>query len=258
MKSIYLNQLVLFLAVLILMEGCQSSPEREYDILTIEGVDWACNISNSHMNFGSLPITEENLELKLVVSPGDMVFIGEFYLKYKKGDTLHQRVSDQDKGYYINDKQVEFYFSDDESWSEFDKMSPEEISYLGLVLIDKPLSDEQQSILEKYQDSYNDIGLVHEASDRTEEFHSLLSILKPSWLMTDSLIIDESSSENFKSLELLWLVFDETSLRTRQMAKVDCCWHSGLGSFSMYFLSDGTNRSIRLASHPHSAYLAYK
>ena len=214
MKSIYLIQLVLFLAVLIIMEGCQSSPEREYDILTIEGVEWASNISNSYLNFGSLPTTEEDLELKLVVSPGDMIYIGEFYLKYKKRDTLHQRVSDQDKGYFINDKQVEFYFSNDESWSEFDKMSPEEISYLGLVLIDKPLSDEQLSILEKYQDSYNDIGLVHEASERTEEFHSLLSILKPSWLMTDSLIIDESSSENFKSLELLWLVFDETSLRS--------------------------------------------
>ena len=131
-----------------------------------------------------------------------MIYIGEYYLKYKKGDTLHQRVSDKDNGYFINDKQVGFYFSDDESWSEFDKMSPEDISYLGLLLIDNPLTDEQLSILEKYQDSYNDIGLVHEASERTEEFHSLLSILKPSWLMTDSLIIDESSSENIKNLEL--------------------------------------------------------
>ena len=155
MKIFNVFRTALFIAIIGLLSGCQFSSKREYRVISVENAVSAYNISDSHPYFGILSKSEENPEVKLLVSPGDLINImtdsseGELQYRYKKGDPLKLSIHSENDALYINGKRAFFEVSDSLFESEFDNLEPDVLNSLEYIAVDGEITEAQFVLLEK-------------------------------------------------------------------------------------------------------------
>ena len=75
-----------WIAIAGMLTACSGTLSPQVDIIQIEGVSWAFNVTTSYVAFGSTNETEELLDIKLHVSEGDLLYMLEddlqFYHRY--------------------------------------------------------------------------------------------------------------------------------------------------------------------------------
>ncbi|MCK4748057.1 MAG: hypothetical protein KAT15_13495, partial [Bacteroidales bacterium] len=81
-----------------ILSSCNTDARPDYEILHIEGVTWACNISTSYALFGSTYEIEEEWEVRLPASDGDLLYMVndqdlELYYRYSSQDGHHLVIS---------------------------------------------------------------------------------------------------------------------------------------------------------------------
>ena len=81
-----------------ILNSCTTDARPGYEILHIEGVSWACNVTTSYAHFGAAFEYEEQWEVLLPVSDGDLLYMWdendrELYYRYDAEDGNHLVVS---------------------------------------------------------------------------------------------------------------------------------------------------------------------
>ena len=86
MKTVRNIFLPICFAIAGILTACNDTLSPQVDIIQIEGVSWAFNVTTSYVAFGSTIETEELLDIKLPVSEGDLLYMIEddlqFYHRY--------------------------------------------------------------------------------------------------------------------------------------------------------------------------------
>ena len=93
MKKLGFILLPVWVAFAGIMTACKDTYNPVVDMIRIEGVSWACNVSTSYAIFGSSSESEELLEVTLPASAGDLLYMikddFQFYYRYsQKNGTL--------------------------------------------------------------------------------------------------------------------------------------------------------------------------
>jgi len=183
-------------------------------MIRIEGVSWACNVNTSYAIFGSSSESEEQLEVTLPASAGDLLYMLkddlQFYYRYKpEDDTLLSVTFDtlNAVSVYLNGNLEYMELSEPSSLEAFNQLSDPEIAQLSAIFIRGPVSDDHLRVLKKHETVLSGKGLVLEGGTGSESFFEILSLCQPSFLVIDELgVLPEPADGSCVSkLELLWV-----------------------------------------------------
>ncbi len=226
------NSLHLILPVCIILTGiitgCESSTSREIDIIHIEGVDWACNVTTSYATFGSTSEDEDQNEVTLAASKGDMLYMLwedlEFYYRYSPQDgqvlsVLFDTLSTV--SVYLNGELDYMELSGSSVPAAFMDLTKLEMSQLSTLCLKGSLTKELIPILEQRETQLRRKGLVLETESESEDLSKLLSIYQPEFLVLEDPWQLPAPDKGYvpEGLELLWIQEYSTTLaRTAQ-----CC-----------------------------------
>lgn len=197
-----------------LMSSCSDSKSLEIDVIRIEGVSWACNVNTSYAIFGSSSESEEQLEVTLPASAGDLLYMLkddlQFYYRYKpEDDTLLSVTFDtlNAVSVYLNGNLEYMELAEPSSLEAFSQLSDPEIAQLSAIFIQGPVSDNHLRVLKKHETVLSGKGLVLEGGTGSESFFEILSLCQPSFLVIDELgVLPEPADGSCVSkLELLWV-----------------------------------------------------
>ncbi len=198
----------------VLMTSCSDSKSLEIDVIRIEGVSWACNVNTSYAFFGSSSETEEELEVTLPASAGDLLYMIkddlQFYYRYKpEDDTLLSVTFDtlNAVSVYLNGNLEYMELSEPSSLEAFSQLSEAEITQLSAIFIQGPISYDHLRVLKKHETELSGKGLVLEGGAGSESVFEILSLCQPSFLVIDDLgVLPEAADGSCVSkLELLWV-----------------------------------------------------
>ena len=197
-----------------IMTACSDTNSPVVDMVQIEGVSWACNVSTSYAIFGSSSESEELLEVTLPVSAGDLLYMIkddlQFYYRYNSeyGQLLSVSFDTLDAvSVYLNGKLDYMELSGPKSMEAFGQLSNPEISQLSTIYIQGPVSEDHLKLLKKHETLLSGKGLVVEGGAGSESFSEILSICQPSYLVIDDLGVlpDPEDASCVSKLELLWV-----------------------------------------------------
>jgi Leucine-rich repeat (LRR) protein len=197
-----------------LFYGCNAVLGARTEIIHIEGVTWACNITTSYAVFGSTIENENEKVVQLSASKGDLLYMmlndQQFYYRYNPGkgnqlkvtfDTVNTVVA------YLNGAPEYLELTGPKSLTELNKLSNAEIERLSTLYIKGPITDELLSTLKHHVTALSGIGLILEDGAGSGELADLLSICHPRLLVMDeswSLPVPDDYSA-LSNLELLWI-----------------------------------------------------
>jgi|GEM_PF-1612861 len=215
MKTVRRSFLPLWFALASMSPGCNDHSNLQVDIIKIEGVSWACNVTTSFAAFGSGSETENENEVLVPASDGDLLYMIEddnlqFYYRYRSRngtgltvtfDTVHAvKVS-------LNNKPEMMELSEPASMENFRQLTEPEVKQLSTLHINGPVTDELLSTLRSHEAALNGKSLVLEDGSASENISDLLSICHPRMLiMNDSWKVPETFNGNsLADLELLWV-----------------------------------------------------
>ncbi|MCK5134180.1 MAG: hypothetical protein KAR19_00210 [Bacteroidales bacterium] len=214
---IFRNHLVLVLvACAWFLNGCREKTAWKYDIVHIEGVTWACNITTSYATFGSTYELEEQWEVSIPASDGDLLYMIddgdlELYYRYRSEGGDHLLVTYDTvnvNSVYVNGVLNYFELSDDSvSWELFNGLPPLVKKQLSTLSISGSLTDEFMSLLHNQESSFRGIGLVLESVAGPTQLDELLSVFRPGWLALDgrSDLPGSDHGEFLADLDLMWI-----------------------------------------------------
>ncbi|MCK5693560.1 MAG: hypothetical protein KAI08_11940 [Bacteroidales bacterium] len=203
-----------WIAIAGIMAGCNSTSGPSIDILQIEGVTWACNVTTSYAVFGSTSENEDLLEVHLPVSEGDLLYMLQddlqFYCRYSPEngnrivvtfDTL------QEVSVYLNGHLSYMELSGPASLDAFKKLSGPEIDQLSALHVKSSITNDLLPILQQHETSLQGIGIILEGEAGMENLHDLLSVIRPRFLVIDDYqgLPDPEESQCLSNLELLWI-----------------------------------------------------
>ncbi|MEA3461800.1 MAG: hypothetical protein U9R49_07970 [Bacteroidota bacterium] len=207
--------------------GCSNSGTLQVDTIEITGVSWACNVNTSYAVFGSSTETEEQLEVVLPVSEGDLLYMlrddFQFYYRYnpEHGPRLSVTFDTlQMLSVSLNEKLNYIELTESSSLESFSMLTDAEVKQLSTIYIDEPVSNDLLLTLKQHETALAGKGLVLDGSPEPENIKELLSICRPEMLVTfnwQSLPEPEESS-CLLNLELLWIEGKVSAL-----AKVASC-----------------------------------
>jgi hypothetical protein len=196
------------------ISGCNETPEPDLTILQIDGVLWGCNVNTSYGFFGASAEDEENPELCIPVSDGDLLYFlhddWQIYYRYEQehGEQLSVSFDTLNAiSVYLNGTLSYMELSNPASLEAFKRLSEAEIAGLSSLFIDMALTDDLISKLKEHETSLQGTGLILENNNSNARLQDLLSILRPGYLvMDDSWILpDPEKHLSLSSLELLWI-----------------------------------------------------
>jgi hypothetical protein len=197
-----------------ILAGCNRPTNLEVNTIGIKGVSWACNISTSYGVFGSSSESEEQLEVVLPASDGDLLYMLhddlQLYYRYRPehGTQISLTFDTLDAvSVYLNGSLEYIELSEPSSLEIFRQLSEAEIKQLSTISIYGSISGELLLSLKEREIALQGKGLVLEGGPDLENFNELLSICRPSLLViTDSWSLPEpSESSLLSSMELLWI-----------------------------------------------------
>lgn len=197
-----------------MMTGCGDNRSPEVHMIQIEGVSWACNVNSSYAIFGSSSESEDQLEVTLPASAGDLLYMimddFQFYYRYNsKDDTLLSVTYDtlNAVSVYLNGKLDYIELSGSSSLEAFSQLSEPELAQLSTIYIEGPVSADILKVLKKHEAALSGKGLVVEGGVGSESFYEILSLCQPTFLVIDDLdVLPEPGDGSCVSrLELLWV-----------------------------------------------------
>lgn len=178
------NHLLLVLMVCTwFLNGCSENSVRKINIVHIEGVTWACNITTSYATFGSTYELEEHWEVTIPASDGDLLYMVddgdlELYYRYRSGGGDHLLVTYDTANVnfvYVNGVLNFLKLSGDSvSWELFNELSVPVKKQLSTLSISASLTDEFMSVLQNQESSFRGIGLVLESATGAMQLNELL------------------------------------------------------------------------------------
>lgn len=214
MTSFKIMLLSLGIALAGMMSGCNYTLKPEVDIIQIEGVTWACNVTTSYAEFGSTTEDEDHLEISIPASAGDMLYMLrddlQLYYRYSPEDGTRFTVSFdtlQAVSAYMNGRLSYMELTSPESIEAFTKLSDAEMTQLSALYMADVLTEDLTPILEQHENSNQGKGLILENSHGSGKLQDLLSIIRPSFLVIDDswTLPDPEEHISLSSLELLWV-----------------------------------------------------
>jgi hypothetical protein len=215
MKTLRKSFIPLWFALASISPGCNDQSNLKVDIIKIEGVSWACNVSTSFAAFGSGAETENDYEVFLPASDGDLLYMIkdddlQFYYRYqsRSGTTLTVTFDTvQSVSVYLNNKLDLMELTGPPSLVNFRKLTEPEVKQLSTLHFDGPITEEIISTLKHHEAALTGKGLVLEDGSASEDISELLSICRPRMLIiNDSWTLPETIDGNsLADLELLWM-----------------------------------------------------
>jgi len=214
MKAIRSIRFPLWIALAVVMAGCSDTPNPGVDMIQIEGVSWACNVTTSYIVFGSSVETDEHKEIAISASEGDLLYMlqddFQFYYRYspENGNRIAVTFDTlQGVSAYLNGHLSYMELSGPASLDAFKKLTGPEIEQLSALYINSSLSEDLLSTLKQHETSLQGKGLVLESNSGLENIHDLLSIVRPRFLVIDDSwgLPDPEESQCLSNLELLWI-----------------------------------------------------
>ena len=203
-----------WMAIACLMAGCDESQQQGLDIIQIKGVAWACNVNTSYAVFGSSSESEENLEIFLPASEGDLIYMllddFQIYHRYSAASgTSYTASFDTLKAVsaYLNGHLSYQELTSPESLEAFMELSDAEMQQLSSLYIADVLTEDLISNLNERESLIQGIGLILENNSGSGRLQDLLSIVRPSFLVIDDswTLPDPDRHISLSSLELLWV-----------------------------------------------------
>ena len=228
MKTIKYILFPVWVAFAGIVTGCNEASSPEVNMIQIEGVAWACNVTTSYAVFGSTAETEEHLEVVLPASEGDLLYMlrddFQLYCRYspKKGNQLVVTFDTQNTvSVYLNGSLEYMELSGPSSLEAFKQLTDPEIEQLSALYINSSLTEDLLSTLKHHEKSVYGIGLVLEGNSSLENIQDLLSICRPRFLVIDDSwkLPDPEESLSLSNLELLWIEGNVPALAKM----VSCC-----------------------------------
>ena len=216
MKTLRRSFLPLWFALAGMSPGCNDRSNLQVDIIRIEGVSWACNLTTSFASFGSGTETENENEVFLPVSEGDLLYMIEYdddlqlYYQYqpRKGTELKVTFDTiQAVSVYLNNKLELVELNGPASLEAFRQLTEPQVKQLSTLHIYGPVTQVILSTLRYHQEALTGKSLVLENGAATENISDLLSICRPRMLIIDDswTIPDTLDGNPLADLELLWL-----------------------------------------------------
>lgn len=214
MLSFRFMLLPVWIAIFGLISGCDNTLHPGIDIIQIEGVSWACNVNTSYAVFGSSFESEEDLDLTIPASDGDLLYMLyddlELYYRYSAENGTRYTVSFDTLGAvsaYMNGMLSYMELSGPESIEKFQQLTEPEISQLYALNIYNAQMDDLIPILEQHETALQGKGLILEGSHETGRLQDLLSLIRPRFLVIDDFwhLPDPEENISLSSLELLWV-----------------------------------------------------
>jgi hypothetical protein len=216
MDTISKHVVLLLLACVFVLSSCSKQVAPNYEIVSIRGVYWACNVNSSYANFCSLAESELDPEVVLAVSDGDLLYLAneddqEFYYRYSRRDgkklvvtfdTLNTNTASLNgdlKSLVLSDHQ--------DSWTLLQELTDPQRKQLSTLHITGELNENRLAILQLLESSLKGKGLLLEAACDQKLLGELLSICRPDWLMTEEALNfpEPDKCLALSHVELLWI-----------------------------------------------------
>jgi hypothetical protein len=216
MDTISKNVVLLLLVCGFILSSCSKRVAPNYEIVSIRGVYWACNVNLSYANFCSLAESELEPEVVLAVSEGDLLYLAnedeqEFYYRYSRRDgknllvtfdTLNANTASLNgelKHLELSDRQA--------SWMLLQQLTDPERKQLATLHITGKLSEDRLTLLQQHESSLKGTGLLLEGDCDKRLLGELLSVCSPEWLMTEEPLDfpDPDKCVALSHMELLWI-----------------------------------------------------
>jgi hypothetical protein len=214
MARLRIIKLPLLISLLLLITGCSGSLKPGIDIIQMEGISWACNVSTSYAVFGSSAESEDKLELFLPASEGDLLYMLhddlQVYHRYHPADGSSLTVSFDTLGAisaYLNGRLAYMELSSPASVETFLELTEAEMEQLSALYIADVLTEDFISTLRKHENQLRGLGLILENNYGTGRLQELLSIVRPRFLVMDDSwnLPDPEEHQSLSDLELLWI-----------------------------------------------------
>jgi hypothetical protein len=213
-----ISKYVLLLALVICSANtsCSKGTAIKYEIISIQGASWVCNVTSSYVISGSSSESELYPEVILPVCDGDLLYMmnmdeQEFYYRYtlKDGkdlvvtfDTLNAN------SVSLNGQMKYMELSDDQaSWEQFKQLTDPQRKQLSSIYITDPLSVDRLSLLQQHESSLKGTGLLLENEYDSKIMGELLSIFRPEWFISEGSLklADPKNCMALSDIELLWI-----------------------------------------------------
>ena len=214
MKTVRNISLLIWIAIAGILTACSDTLSPQVDIIQIEGVSWASNVTTSYIAFGSTIETEELLDIKLPVSEGDLLYMIaddlQFYHRYSPENGTLLSVSFDtlnSVSAYLNGNLEYTELSGPSSLEAFSLLTDQEVNKLSTIHIQGPLSKDLLFALKQHETALPGTGLVMEGGSGSQNFNEVLSICQPDLLVIDDswVLPDPEESPELSNLELLWI-----------------------------------------------------
>lgn len=225
MKKFRMLLFPIWIAILGIISACNRPPQPEIQVVHIEGVEWACNLTASYSGFGPGIFEPEENKLVLAATDGDLLYMfkGEldFYYRYNSADG-HQLLISMDTlsplSVCLNGSLESLRLDEKSSPDILNELSGAEMEQLGTLHITGTLSEEMFSALQEHEVSLKGTGIVMESD--ASNLHDLLAVCQPKMLIANDSrnLPDVESSNELAGLEFLWVSGDMEGL-----AKVSSC-----------------------------------
>ena len=228
MKNLISIGFPMWLALIATICSCDRSHGGELEMIHIEGVSWACNVNTSYAFFGSIAETENDLDLVLSASEGDLLYMMlddlQLYYRYRPEDGNHLAVSFDTLNSisaYINGDLYYIELSKTASLEAFENLTAPEIEQLSALYIDNSNPERLYKSLQIHESVLQGKGLILETDFKPEHYHDLLSIVHPEFLVMSDAgnLPSPEKSICLSNLELLWV--DENLPALAKQAR--CC-----------------------------------
>ncbi|MFH0759328.1 MAG: hypothetical protein V2B15_18725 [Bacteroidota bacterium] len=199
----------------LVLASCTRNTRFTNEIIHIEGVSRACNITTSYVWFGSASESEAKPEVFLPVSDGDLLYMvnedgSNLYYRYNPDDGIHLVVSRdimKPNLFFINGILSQFEVSSETIQRPNEELVALKPGRFPTLLFSDSLTGAMILELKKLQENSGGSGILIEHHISTGIFKELISICKPTWLVAESLPAGAGADRLIlpKDLEFLWI-----------------------------------------------------
>jgi hypothetical protein len=198
------------------LSNCSTDVPLDHEILHIEGVIWACNVSTSYALVGSQSEFEDQSAVYIPVSDGDLLYMFndqdiELYYRYRAEDGNHILVSTDTLKpdlVYVNGVLSQIQISGETPFEEvLSALQTPLEKPLATLYVRDTLTDAMLGDLQSYETSLQGTGIMLEFDIGSAQFNELVSTCRPNWLAHESIPSEWDAGQGLflENLELLWV-----------------------------------------------------
>jgi len=199
----------------LVLTSCTHHTRITNEIIHIEGVTSAFNITTSFVLFGSTCESEEQAEVRLPATDGDLIYIlnedgSGFYYRYNTEEGNHLVASHDTLKphlFFINGMLSQFEVTREGIYRLEEELKALKPGRFPTLLISDSLTGEMIMELNKLKENTGGSGILINHDISTGIFEDLISICRPTWLVMDSLPAGSGTDRGRlpKELELLYI-----------------------------------------------------